>query len=348
MNQKEFRKGSFARIAGVLALAAVVGFTAVGCGGGKGSQEKSGAPDKQYVFKVGHAMPENHPFQKGLVKFAELAAQKSNSKIKVEVFASGVLGGTRDRTEGVKNGIADMELVGSTQLGAFVPQMLVADLPFIFRDYDHVDKVFQGEVGKKLAEASDKQGIKVLGWGENGFRHVFNRYRPVNSLEDMKGLKLRVFPNQVYVDTFKAMGTLPVTTDWGELFTALSQKTVDGAEAAPAHFITSKFSEAGQKYFSMTGHMYVPAVLIMSSKKFSEMPADLQKALGEAAREAMDYQRKLAREEEKGFLNEIKSKGVAINEIADKSKIMEQTKGVYTTFEPKIGKDLIEAVKNAK
>ncbi|MHB8158773.1 MAG: TRAP transporter substrate-binding protein [Desulfocucumaceae bacterium] len=343
MRNSQKRRG-IARTLGILALVLVVAIAAAGCG--KGGEKA--AADKQYVFKVGHAMTDTHPFQAGLVKFAELAAQKSDNKIKVEVFASGVLGGTRDRTEGVKNGIADMELVGSTQLGAFVPQMLVADLPFIFKDVNHVDKVFQGEVGKRLAADSEKQGIKVLGWGENGFRHVFNRARAINTVEDMKGLKLRVFPNQVYVDTFKALGSMPVTTDWGELFTALSQKTVDGAEAAPAHFITGKFGEAGQKYFSLTGHMYVPAVLIMNNSKFNEMPKDLQKALSDAAIEAMAYQRKVSREEETKFLADIKAQGIQLNDIPDKSKFVELTKGVYGTYESKIGKDLIEAVKNAK
>lgn len=160
------------------------------------------------VFKIGHAMPDTHHFQKGLEKFAELVAQKTGNKVKVEIFAGGVLGTTKERAQGIKDGTADMEFIGSTHLGAWVPKLLVADLPFIFRDYKHVDKVLQGEIGKKLDAAAEQEGIKILGWGDNGFRHVFNRHRPINKVEDMKGLKLRVFPNQVYVNTFNALAVV--------------------------------------------------------------------------------------------------------------------------------------------
>lgn len=305
------------------------------------------APDT-IVLKVGHAMPENHHFQKGLEKFAELVAKKTGNKVKIEIFAGGVLGNNKERAQGIKDGTADMEFIGSTHLGVWVPQLLVADLPFIFRDYQQVDKVLQGEIGKKLEAAAEQQGFKILGWGDNGFRHVFNRFRPVNRVEDLKGLKLRVFPNQVYVNTFSALGAVPLTTDWGELYTALSQKVVDGAEAAPAHFMTNKFYEVGQKYFSLTGHMYTPTVLVMNTKRFNDLPQDIQKALLEAAKEAMSYQRKLAREDESKYIEQMKAKGVKVNSIRDKSRFQEVTKSVYDAWESKIGKDLIDAVKNTK
>ncbi|KJS82291.1 MAG: hypothetical protein JL57_24685 [Desulfosporosinus sp. BICA1-9] len=328
----------------VLAAVSLLSLGLIGCGAQSSSPETE---KKQIVLKVGHVMPDSHHFQKGLEKFAELAAQKTNNQVKVEIFASGALGGTRERVEAVKAGTGDMELSGTTQLAAFIPQYYVMDMPFLFKSYEHVDAVLDGKIGKDMAILAEKQGFKVLGWAENGFRDVFNKYRPVNTIEDLKGLKLRVFPNQVYVGTFKALGAMPMTTDWGELYTALSQGSVDGAEAAEAHFMTGKFYEANQKYFSLTKHMYVPMALIMNLDKYNKLPADVQKAVLEAADEATKFQRKLAREESIKYQQEMETKGVKVNEVANFEPFIKATASVYTEWEPKIGKDLVDAVRNA-
>lgn len=322
-----------------------------GCGKKGSSQEnaKAGSGGQAtYVFKVGHSQPENHPFQIGLKKFAELVQEKSKGQIKIEVYPGGVLGGTRDRTEGVRVGTADMELVGSPDLSRWVSQAYLFDLPFLIKDYKQADAIMDGPVGETIKKAAEEKGFKLLAYGENGFRHVFNKYRPINTLEDLKGLKLRVYPNQVYTETFKALGALPMTTDWGELYTALAQGAVDGAEAAEAHFMAAKFYEAGQKYFSLTKHTYIPAVLIMNKAKFDKLPPELQKVMQESAQEAMKYQREVARKQAEEYRKTMGEKyGVKVNEVKDLSKFIEAVKSIYDAWVPKIGKDLVEAAQKA-
>lgn len=349
------KKKDFSLRIGALVVAATIVFATAGCGGsgtkqskpsGDGGKEKATEAAK-YVFKVGHAMPDKHHYQLGLQKFAQLVQERSKGQIKIEVFPSGQLGGTRDRTEGVKLGTADMEFVGSPDLARWVPQFFLFDLPFLITTPEQADKIMDGPVGEELRKKAAAAGFELLGFGENGFRNVFNKVRPVNKVADLRGLKLRVYPNKLYVDTFTAMGAMPATTDWGELFTALTQGTVDGAEAAEAHFMTGKFYEAGQKYFSQTRHMYIPAVLIMNKGKFNSLPGDLQQALRDSAREAMAYQRGLSRQQAKEFLQQMPSKGVTVNEVSDKSTFIDATRSLYDKWTPTIGADLVEMARKS-
>ncbi|MCL4424529.1 MAG: TRAP transporter substrate-binding protein [Firmicutes bacterium] len=339
----------------VSVVLAVMLLSTAGCSGSGGQPakpsgdqgKKNVADGPKYIFKVGHAMPDKHHYQLGLAKFAQLAQEKSKGQIKIEIFPSAQLGGTRDRTEGVKLGTADMEFVGSPDLARWVPQFFLFDLPFFIDSPEKADKIMDGPVGEELRKKAAAAGFELLGFGENGFRNVFNKVRPVNKVADLRGLKLRVYPNKLYVESFTAMGAMPATTDWGELFTALTQGTVDGAEAAEAHFMTGKFYEAGQKYFSLTRHMYIPALLIMNKGKFNGLPADLQQALRDSAREAMAYQRQLSRQQAKDFLQQMPSKGVTVNEVADKSTFIEPTKLLYEKWTPTIGADLVEMARKS-
>ncbi|MFZ5942613.1 MAG: TRAP transporter substrate-binding protein [Bacillota bacterium] len=334
----------------LLAIILILALAVVGCGGAKTNTGEKPAAEQpkqeKIVLKVGHAMPESHHFQKGLLKFKELVAQKSNGQVEVEIFASGVLGGTRDRVEAVKMGTGDMELVGSPDLARWVDQALIFDMPYLITTYEQADKIMDGEIGQQIKKLSEEKGFKLLEFGENGFRNAFNKFRPINTLKDIEGLKLRVYPSAAYTDTFSALKALPMSTDWGELYTALSQGAVDGAEATEAHFISNKFYEAGQKYFSNTRHMYVPVVFIMNKAKFDGYSPEIQKAIQEAATEAMKFQRQASRDDTTNLVKQMKEFGVEVNDVAELDKFKEATIHIWDKYADKIGKDLLEKAKN--
>ncbi|KJS86087.1 MAG: hypothetical protein JM58_07425 [Peptococcaceae bacterium BICA1-8] len=332
----------------LLAIILILALALVGCGGKTEPGDKPAAEPKQekIVLKVGHAMPESHHFQKGLEKFKELVAAKSNGQVEVEVFASGVLGGTRDRVEAIKVGTADMELVGSPDLARWVDQALIFDMPYLITTYEQADAIMDGEIGQTIKKLSEDKGFKLLEFGENGFRNAFNKYRPINTLKDIEGLKLRVYPSAAYTDTFTALKALPMSTDWGELYTALSQGAVDGAEATEAHFISNKFYEADQKYFSNTRHMYVPVVFIMNKAKFDTYSSEIQTAIQEAAIEAMKYQRQVSRDDTANLVKEMQAKGVEVNDVAELDSFKAATIHIWDKYADKIGKDLLEKAKS--
>lgn len=335
----------------LLAIVLILALVVAGCGGNTGPKEDNKANEskqEKIVLKVGHAMPASHHFQAGLEKFKELVAQKSNGQVEVEIFASGVLGGTRDRVEAVKMGTGDMELVGSPSLARWVPETFIFDMPYLITSYEQADAIMDGEIGQAIKDAAYEKGFKLLEFGENGFRNAFNKYRPIKTLKDIEGLKLRVYPSQAYIDTFEALKALPMSTDWGELYTALSQGTVDGAEATEAHFITNKFYEANQKYFSNTRHMYVPVVFIMNKAKFDGFSPEIQKAIQEAATEAMKYQRNLSRKQTEDYVKQMKELGVEVNDLDNVLEFKEATQHIWDKYADKIGKELLEKAKNMK
>lgn len=322
----------------VFALVAVAG-----CGGDKVG---NAAKDETITIKVGHVLAPDHPYTMGLNKFAELVAAKTDNKVKVEVFHSSQLGNERDMIEGLQLGTQEMALVSTAPLSGFTSKFFVFDLPFIFETYEGAYKVLDGKIGQDILSTLNDQGIMGLCYWENGFRHATNSKRDIKSPEDLKGLKIRLMENPIHMDTFKAMGADPTPMAFGELFTALQQKTVDGQENPVPIIWTSKFYEV-QKHLSLTGHFYAAAPLLISKQFYEGLEPDIQQAIHESASEARDYERELLAQQNKDFIDKIKDKGVNIIEV-DKSSFKEAVKPVYDKYESEIGKDLIDTVIEAQ
>lgn len=320
----------------ILSLVLIV----AGCG------SKETESDKVVSLKVGHTLAEEHPYQKGLLKFSELVSEKTNGSVKVEVFPNGSLGGERDMVEGVQLGTLDMVLSSTGPLGGFVPELNVVDLPFLFQNREHAYKVLDGEIGEDLLSQLGPNGFEGLAWWENGFRNVTNSKRPINKPEDLAGLKIRTMENEVHMASFEAMGADPTPMAFTELFTALQQGVVDGEENPVPIVMTSKFFEV-QKYMTLTGHFYSPSIVMINKEKFDSFSPEIQKALKEAAKEAATYERGLIAQMDKDFVSQLKDKGMEINENPDKALFLEAVKPVYDKFEDKFGKELIEKIKAA-
>jgi len=301
----------------------------------------------EFTLKLGHIADPQNPYAQGAVKFAELVKEKTDGAVDVQVFPSSQLGNQRDLIEGLTFGTVDMTLTSTAVLGNFLPQAAVFDLPFIFRDIPHAYKALD-TVGMEICKPLEQRGIKVLAMWENGVRHMTNNRNPIRIPEDMKGLKIRVMEQPIYIEMMKALGASPTPMAFGELFTAMQQGVVDGQENPAAHIWTSRFFEV-QKYISLTAHTYSAEPLLISMGVWNSLPEKHRASIQEAADEARDWQRDLCRKLENEFWDNIKASGKSeINDDVDKAAFMEATKPVWAMFEDKLGKENIEAIVNVK
>ncbi|HBX56304.1 TRAP transporter substrate-binding protein [Pseudomonas sp. UBA2684] len=269
----------------------------------------------RHTLKVAFVQAKDHPHGLGAQKFAEIIKEKSAGKMKVMVFASGTLGGDAQVISSVQGGTVDMTLVTPGLLTGIEKGFGLYGLPFLFQNAEEVDAVLDGPAGQNLLSTLEPHGIVGLGYWDHGFRHVTNSKRPVNNLEDIKGLKLRLQQIPTAIETFKALGANVVPLSFTELYTALETHTVDGQENPLAAIETSKFYEV-QKYLSLTGHFYDPLVAIFSKRtwdKFNESERQLVRA---ASLEAQAYERKVSREMAVSSRDVLAKQGMHINEVA--------------------------------
>lgn len=294
------------------------------------------------VLKLGHIAEVSHPYAQGADHFAKLVAEKSGGDMEVQVFPSSQLGSQKDMTEGLIYGTIDMVLTGTADLGQFQPKMSIFDLPFLFKDRAHAYKSLD-TVGMELGKELEPKGMKLLGFMENGIRHLTNNVRPVKAPADMAGLKIRVMSNKIYIETIKSLGASPTPMAFGELYSAMQQGTVDGQENPSAHIYTKRFFEV-QKYASMTAHAYAPEPVLISMITWSKL-SDAQKAIiQEAATEAIAWQRELSTKEDNAYWDKIKATGkIEVVEV-DRAPFMEATQPVWKEFAGTVGQDNIDKI----
>ena len=294
------------------------------------------------VLKLGHIAEPVHPYGKGADYFAKLVAEKSNGAIEVQVFPSSQLGGQKDLVESMVYGGIDMALVGTAVLGQFQPQISIFDLPFLFKDRNHAYKSLD-TVGMDIGKGLEPKGIKLLGYMENGIRHLTNNVREVKTPADMADLKIRVMNNKVYIEMMKALGASPTPMAFGELYSAMQQGTVDGQENPSAHIWTKRFFEV-QKYASLTAHSYSPEPLIMSMITWNRLNQQQREIIQSAAKEAIDWQRKIAAEQDKEYWDKIKASGkIKVTEV-DRAPFKAATKPVIKMFADKVGQDNLDKI----
>ncbi len=298
--------------------------------------------EREMVLKLGHAVAPEHPYHLGAVKYAELIAQRTQKRVKIDIYPSTQLGNERDMVEGLQLGTIDLVVTSTGPLGGFVPKMFVVDLPFLFRDREHAYKVLDGPVGRELLETFSAKGIQGLAFWENGFRHITNHARPIERPEDLRGIKIRTMENRVHLAAFRAFGASPTPMAWSEVYTALQQKTIDGQENPIAIIYFQKIYEV-QKFLALTGHFYSPALLLTSSKAFSHLPKDIQKIMLDTALECATYERGLLRDNEAKQLIELKAKGMQVS-IPNKRLFQEAAVPVYKEFESQFGKETIRQI----
>ncbi len=301
------------------------------------------------TMRLASTQPMDHPYMVGAQKFADLIKERTGGRITIKLYPSNQLGkGEREMTEGIQQGAIDLLVSSTGPLGGFSPSINILDFPFLFRDFDHVDLVLDGPIGRKLLDDFEKANIKALSFWENGFRHLTNSKVAVRKVEDGKGLKIRTMENKIHLSAWKDAGLNPTPMAWGEVFTALQQKVIDGQENPVAVIYSAKFWDAGQKHFSFTAHVYSPSPFLMSKKTFDSMPKEDQELFLKTSYETGRFQRKINRDAEEAKLKEMAAKGVNIVRDVDRESFKKAMAPTYEAFSSQFPKKDIEAIMNAR
>jgi TRAP-type transport system periplasmic protein len=295
------------------------------------------------VIKLGHIAEATNPYGMGADKFAEIVKQKSKGDIEIKVFPSSQLGTQKELIEGLIYGTVDMTLSGTAELGTFQPQMALFDMPFLFKDRAHAYRSLDS-VGMDLAKPLEPKGIKLLGYMENGIRHMTNNTRPIKSPADMKGMKIRVMNNNVYVAMMKSLGASPTPMALAELYSAMQAGVVDGQENPSAHIFTKRFFEV-QKYASLTGHAYAAEPVLISMATWKKLTPAQQTIVQESANEAIAWQRKLSETEDGEFWDKIKKTGKMEVIPVDRKPFMVATETIYKDLAKTVGQANIDKIR---
>ena len=287
----------------------------------------------QKVLKVGIGLSEDHPQGVAVKKFAELVSQKTGGKVTAKLFASGGLGNDVTMISALRGGTQEMLSASTTSLASVVKELGLFDFPFIVSTTEQATALATGAFGQAMIDALPEKDLIGLGYWGLGFRNATNSSRPIAKVEDFAGLKLRVIPNPVYLETFKAFKANPVPMAFGELYTALENKTVDGQENPYSVILSNKFFEV-QKFVSATNHTYTQNILIVSKKFWDRLSPEEQKMMRDSYAETRAYQAEQTKIAADKALNELKAKGMAFNEIApaEYARMQEATKGVIEKF----------------
>ncbi|WP_316860913.1 TRAP transporter substrate-binding protein [uncultured Cohaesibacter sp.] len=267
------------------------------------------------TLRAAHIESPESATHKGYLEFAKLTKEATGGAVDVKVFPAGQLGNLRDLYEGLKLGSVDITSSGPDYSANLAPIMVTAALYYSYRDDAHVDKLLEGEFSEHLSEAMFKQaGMRILAWGELGWRSVFNTVRPITGIEDFKGLKLRVPEAKLHIEPMKALGASPTPIPYSEVYTAMQTGVVDGAEGTPAAVTQQKFNEVS-KFYSLTRHQYNPIHMVIGKFAYGKLSADQQKAVELAAREAFRKQRSVARADNAASLKALETAGLKVNEL---------------------------------
>ena len=293
----------------------------------------AGAQVQDRTIRWGHLNNPDHPVSLGVQKFAEILAAKSGGKLKVREFGASQLGNEMQMQSALRGGTQEMMSAASTSLASVVKEFGLLDFPFIVNTAAQAEALVSGPFGQAMTETLPEKDLIGLGYWGLGFRNATNSSRSITKIEDFAGLKLRVIPNPVFLETFKALKANPVPMNFGELYTALENKTVDGQENPYTVILSNKFFEV-QKFVTATNHAYTQNILLVSKKFWDRLSPEEQKMIREALAETRDYQREQTRIQTEKALAELKVKGMTFNEIApaEYARMQDATKPVVEKF----------------
>lgn len=330
----------------LLLIVASVMLVIAGCGSSGQSSTNGASGDGVIKLKLGDVLAPEHPHSQSYNFFAERVKELSNGKVEVEVFVSSTLGNQRDLVEGLKLGTVQIAKTMTTGLSAYIPEVQVFDLPYMFESRDHFYRVLDGEIGQYFAkEKMAEKDFIGLGYFDGGIRSVYSTEKIV-SLADIKGKKLRVPESPIFMGMMDAFGAAGTPMPVGDIYTSLETGVIDGAENAPIFYESEKHYEAA-KYFIKTEHMMTPDIVLMSKSYFESLPTDAQEAIMQAAAEMVEFERNLWQEMEAKSLERLEAAGVEFVEV-DKSEFQEAAKKVWEEFADVVGQDMIDKIQAEK
>jgi len=301
-------------------------------------QEKSSVK----VLKLAHVLDASHPVHKGMVYMAGKLVEKSQGKMRVDIYTSGQLGAERDLIELLQIGSLAMTKVSTAPLEAFVPEMKIFGIPYVFRDDDHRWKILNGPIGQKMLLSGEDYFLRGMCYYDAGSRSFYTKERPVHSPADLTGLKIRVMKSITAVKMVKSLGGSATPIPWGELYTSLQQGVVDGAENNPPSFYLSKHYEVC-KYYSLDEHTAVPDILLMSTVVWKSLDVQQQKWVQEAIDESVEYQKKLWKQASDDALREVQEAGVEVI-YPDKTPFRQSVREMHNSYRGTSIYDLIKEI----
>ena len=310
----------------------ILAATASGCG----------SRDDVTVLKLAHALDTNHSVHKGMVHMAERLAEYSGGKMRIDIDPSGQLGAERETVELLQIGSLAMTKVSTAPLEAFVPSMKVFGIHYLFNDRDHYFRVLDSEIGKALLESTEITRVRGLGYYDSGSRSFYTKDQPIRTPSDLEGLKIRVMQSQTAVQMVTALGGSPTPISFGEIYTALQQGVVDGAENnAPSFYLSGHYETA--KYYSLDEHTAVPDILLISTHIWYSLNDQQRAWLQAAVDDSVTYQRELWKQSTEEALAAVQEAGVEVI-YPDKAPFQAAVADMKASFEGTEIGELIRAI----
>jgi len=301
---------------------------------------------KNIVMKNAHNAGEKHSFQDGYTSIKDHLNTVNEGEVDFQIFPASQIASEKDAIEMVKLGVIASTPANIGALGSFVPEADLFNIPFLFRDIEHFYEVVDGPVGVRIAKKiENKLDCIVLGWWFAGVRNVWNKERPIHKPEDLQGLKIRVIASSIILDGFNSFGAQATNMSFGDLYSAVQTKVLNGAECDYTDMLDMKFYEV-TKYVSNTEHLFPAVALLFSKKQYDKLPPDLQKAVLEAGQNSVAVQRRSMQQKTAEAFDQLKEKGMIFNDL-DKEPFQELAKELHAKYAEKIGgKELIEEIIN--
>lgn len=297
------------------------------------------------TIKFANQNAKGHPIVMGMEKFAELVEARSGGRLKVNVFPGGALGSDQANVTALQAGSLEMASMNSGIFANQVREFAIYDFPFLFSNPNEADAIVNGPIGQSLHARLDERGIVGLGYYELGFRHITNSRRPINRVEDIAGLKLRVIPNPINVDWVNALGANPTPMPFTELYAALEQRAVDGQENPIATIYAAKLFEV-QRHMVLTYHQYNPQSVVISKRFWDTLSAEEKKIIQDAASESAIFQREQSRTAVASTLDKLRQSNMQVTELppAEVAKFRERMKPVIAKHSAAVGEATVNAV----
>lgn len=297
--------------------------------------------------KIGYALAPNSHYGAGANAWAGAVERATGGAFVFKQFPSSALGGERELIEGLQLGTVEAAIVSTGAISNFVPDVGVTDVPFLFRSSAHARAVLDGPIGQEILGKFKARGLIALAWGEQGFRHITNGKHAIVKPEDLKGLKIRTMENPVHITAFKTLGASPTPMSWPEVTGALQQGTIDGQEN-PISVIASAKLASVQKYLTLTGHVYSPAVLMLSPKFWDSLSEPQKIAFTAGARDGAAAMRQYVDDVERKGVDDLKAQGMQVTEITNKAPFQAALAPANRQYASKFGKDLLDRIANTK
>lgn len=341
----------------VMCAAAMTTGMLAGCGGTTSSTgetrggdlqtaQTEGSKDAEIVLTLGHVVQDDTPIDLGAKEFARLVSEKSQGRIKVEVYSNSSLGDNRVMLEALQLGSQDMVMPALAAVGGFSDETMIFDLPFLFESTEGAEKVLDSEFGRSILDNLEESGFIGLEWWTQGWRVLTTSDKEVHTVKDMNGLKIRTMDNEVHIAAFNQMGASAVPMAFSEVFTSLQQGILDGQENPYSNIKLSGFNEV-QKYVINTNHIYDPVPVLFSKVTWEKLSQEDQDIIREAIGEAKIFEREETVRQDQAIAEEFKASGkTSVIDLTEEERntFVEAVQPVYEKYADKIGQENIDKV----